>query len=345
MPGSSRLAAPALGFMWLSSLACATEPADPALSPSREAMSSTPGSGASSADESGGPSSVGAGPSSAGPGGSESASPEAAPGGSSSDSADGALAGNGAAAASAPTDSKLEAAAPPASMNGATVFSAGARPRVMIVGDSISAGPGCYKGFLVENLAASGYSDFEFVGQYSDDCGAGVRHSAVSCSTAQQYTQASFSLPDCFPGTTFPGLSALAATHQPDLMLLQLGVNDVWGGRAIEAILNDYDELVLQARAQNPSIVLVVAQIQQIRPSCDPADDSVFGRARALVEAVPAWAESVSTEQSPVFVADLWTNSDWSMAETLDCVHPNDVGAERMGLNWFNALRGILSPD
>jgi hypothetical protein len=23
-------------------------------------------------------------------------------------------------------------------------------------------------------------------------------------------------------------------------------------------------------------------------------------------------------------------------------VHPNDVGAERMGRNWYNALKGIL---
>jgi uncharacterized ferritin-like protein (DUF455 family) len=63
------------------------------------------------------------------------------------------------------------------------------------------------------------------------------------------------------------------------------------------------------------------------------------------VEAVPAWAEGLSTEQSPVLVADLWTNSDWSTTETLDCVHPNDVGAQRMGLNWYNALDDILSPD
>ena len=66
------------------------------------------------------------------------------------------------------------------------------KPRIMIVGDSISAGPGCYKKYLLQNLTSNGYSKFEFVGQYDDDCGGGVKHSAVSCSTAEQYTQATF---------------------------------------------------------------------------------------------------------------------------------------------------------
>jgi hypothetical protein len=88
---------------------------------------------------------------------------------------------------------------------------------------------------------------------------------------------------------------------------------------------------------------MVVAQIQKIRPSCG-SDDSMQKRAEELVKAVPAFAQQLSTAQSPVFVADLWTNSDWSMAETSDCVHPNDAGAQRMGMNWFNALKTILPP-
>jgi lysophospholipase L1-like esterase len=68
--------------------------------------------------------------------------------------------------------------------------------------------------------------------------------------------------------------------------------------------------------------------------------DAVFARAQQLIDAIPAWAQGQSQAQSPVFVADLWTNSD--TAQTLDGVHPDDAGAQRMGLNWFNALKGIL---
>jgi hypothetical protein len=214
------------------------------------------------------------------------------------------------------------------------------KPRIMIVGDSISAGPGCYKKYLLQNLTANGYSSFEFVGEYTDDCGGGVKHSAVSCSTADQYTMPTFTLPNCFAGKTFPGLATLVATHKPDLLMIQLGVNDVWNGRPTSAILAAYATLLEQARAQNPNVVIVVAQIQKIRPDCTNA--AVTTAAQALVDAVPAWAAAQKTANSPVFVADLWTNSDWAQAETNDCVHPNDIGAQKMGLNWYNALSGIL---
>jgi hypothetical protein len=228
---------------------------------------------------------------------------------------------------------------------GPWAFPAGVtKPKIMIVGDSISAGPGCYKKFLLKALTDNKYTSFEFIGEYTDDCGGGVRHSAVSCSTAEQYTQAMFTMPNCQQGKSFPGMSTLVTTHKPDLIMLQLGVNDVWSSKPTATILANYAKLIEQARAQNPKVVLVVAQIQKIRPDCG-TDDSVQKRAEELVKAVPAWAAQQSKTESPVFVADLWTNSDWSMAETLDCVHPNDVGAERMGNNWYAALKGILKPD
>jgi lysophospholipase L1-like esterase len=133
-------------------------------------------------------------------------------------------------------------------------------------------------------------------------------------------------------------------THKPDLVMLQLGVNDVWGGKTTENILGNYAKLIEQARAQNPKVVLAVARIQKIKPDCG-SDETVYKRAEALVTAVPAWAQTQTQAESPVFVADLWTNSDWSKAETNDCVHPNDIGAERMGKNWYETLKTILKPD
>ncbi len=122
----------------------------------------------------------------------------------------------------------------------------------MIVGDSIAAGPGCFKKYLVQDLTANHYSKYEFVGEYTDDCGGGVRHSAVGCSTAEQYARASFTMPNCAQGKSFPGMSTLVATHKPDLIMLQLGVNDVWQGRTVDAILGSYTELVRQARSRTP---------------------------------------------------------------------------------------------
>lgn len=210
----------------------------------------------------------------------------------------------------------------------------------MIVGDSISAGPGCYKKYLVQNLTQNGITNYEFVGEYTDDCGGGVRHSAVSCTTSASFTQETFSVPNCFAGETFPGMSTLVATHNPDLIMIQLGVNDVWSGSApIQPILNNYTTLVEQARAHNPNVVVMVAQIHKIiTDNC--SNTASTANAEQLVMAIPDWAASVSTAESPVLVADLWTNSD--PEEASDCVHPNDAGARRMGENWYAALAPIL---
>lgn len=232
-------------------------------------------------------------------------------------------------------------ASPPASsaVTGSVFPPSVTKPRIMIVGDSIAAGPGCFKKYLLKNLVDNQLTNYEFVGEYSDDCGGGVRHSAVSCSTSAQYTQPTFTIPNC-NANTYPGLATLVQTHHPDLILLQLGVNDVWSGSApIEPILANYETLVQQARAQNPNIVVMVAQIHKIiTDKCQ--NTASTGNAEKLVMAVPGWAKKVSTAQSPVLVADLWTNSDPHEAD--DCVHPNEAGAQRMGLNWYNALKGIL---
>ena len=213
-------------------------------------------------------------------------------------------------------------------------------PRIMIVGDSISAGPGCYKKYLRENLNQHGISNFEFVGSYSDDCGGGVRHSAVSCSTSADFLKDEFSLPNCFGDKKFSGIDRLMQDNKPDMVMMQLGVNDVWGGATpVDYVLGNYEKLVNKIRRHNPEAVIVVAQIQKIiTDNC--TNTKAYDNTEQLVQAVPAWASSQSTPQSPVLVADLWTNSD--PKEAADCVHPDEAGAERMGLNWYNALKDIL---
>lgn len=210
----------------------------------------------------------------------------------------------------------------------------------MIIGDSISAGPGCYKKYLDQNLADAGITSYQFVGEYDDDCGGGVRHSAVSCTTTWNFLESSFSVSNCFGEQVFKGVSELMPAHNPDMVMMQLGVNDVWGGSTpVQTVLNNYSALIEQMRNHNPQIVVVVAQIHKIiTDNC--TNQNAYQNAENLVNAVPAWAETVTTADSPVFVADLWTNSDAN--DATDCVHPNDVGAQKMGENWFQAIKDLL---
>lgn len=212
--------------------------------------------------------------------------------------------------------------------------------KIMIVGDSISAGPGCYKKALKNHLINNGINRFEFVGSYSDDCGGDVYHSAVSCSTSANYLDWEFRLPNCHGDKAFAGVTKLMREHTPDMVMMQLGVNDVWGGStSVEYVLKNYNKLVEKMRAENPYVVIVVAQIHKIITD-DCVNFGGYRNAEMLVQAVPGWAKSVSTPQSPVYVADLWSNSDPHDAD--DCVHPNNTGAEKMALNWYNAIEGIL---
>jgi GDSL-like Lipase/Acylhydrolase family len=306
-----------------------------------------PTGGAGGSGGSGVPAGTAGGPTAGAPSGGSASGGSASGGSASGGSASGGSASGGSASGGSASGGSASggSASGGSASGGSGPFPEGVtKPRLMIVGDSISAGPGCYKKYLQQSLTESRYTRLEFVGQYTDDCGGGVRHSAVSCSTAEQYTQATFTMPNCSQGKSFPGLATLMTAHRPDLLMLQLGVNDVWNGRPTAEILGSYRQLVEQARAQNPRIVLAIAQIQKIRPDCS-SDDTVQKRAEALVMAVPAWAAQLSSAQSPIFVADLWTNSDFSKAETEDCVHPNDVGARRMASNWLATLKLILKPD
>ncbi len=217
------------------------------------------------------------------------------------------------------------------------------RPKILIIGDSISAGPGCYKKYLDQKLKDSGVTNYEFVGEYTDDCGGDVLHGAVSCTSTADYVQASFNLnrAGCPAGDRL-GMGPMTEKFRPDLILMQLGVNDVWGGgQNIETILRNYETLIEQARAHNPNVVIAVAQIHKIKTVGGCSEPKTPDpTAQALVDAVPVWAKKVNNATSPVLVADLWTNS--LVTESDDCVHPNEAGAARMAANWYDALEPIL---
>ena len=62
---------------------------------------------------------------------------------------------------------------------------------------------------------------------------------------------------------------------------------------------------------------------------------------QALNAAIPAWAASESTAQSPVIVVDQWTGFDTD-ADTYDGVHPNASGDAKIAQNWLEALIPLL---
>jgi lysophospholipase L1-like esterase len=67
--------------------------------------------------------------------------------------------------------------------------------------------------------------------------------------------------------------------------------------------------------------------------NCPQCGDRVV----ALNKAIPEWAASKDTPDSPIVVVDCWTGFDPSR-DTGDGVHPNNLGNEKLANCWYEPL-------
>jgi lysophospholipase L1-like esterase len=202
--------------------------------------------------------------------------------------------------------------------------------RIMPLGDSITGSPGCWRALLWNKLQSTGFTNIDFVGTLGPQgCsvpydGDNEGHGGILATNMANQNQ----LPPW-----------LAATN-PDIIIMHLGTNDVWSNIAPATILTAFSTLVNQMRANNPNIKILVAQIIPMNPSTCP---ECAQRAIDFNAAIPAWAASKNTAQSPVTVVDQWTGFNTS-TDTGDGVHPNDAGNQKISDKWYPPLSALLSP-
>jgi cellulase/cellobiase CelA1 len=204
--------------------------------------------------------------------------------------------------------------------------------RIMPLGDSITAGPGCWRAKLWNRLQASGYGGIDFVGTQSDGGG---------CNPGYSYDfdhegHGGYSATGIADNNQLPPWLAAA---RPDVVLMHLGTNDMWGGYLTLADkLAAFTKLVGQMRAENPAVKIVVAQIIPMSAAaCNTCPADVV----ALNNAIPGWAAGLDTARSPVAVTDLWTGYD-AVADNVDGVHPNDTGFRKMADAWYSVVARML---
>jgi lysophospholipase L1-like esterase len=209
--------------------------------------------------------------------------------------------------------------------------SAAAPVRIMPLGDSITAGPGCWRALLWDRLQRNGYTNIDFVGtQVGGGCA--VAHDG------DHEGHSGFSATGIADQNQLPGW--LSATN-PNIVLMHLGTNDLWGGTiSTTQILTAYSKLVDQMRANNPTMKIIVAQIIPMEPSnCTGCAQRVV----SLNNAIPGWAAGKTTAQSPITVVDQWTGFN-AATDTFDGVHPVDSGFQKMSDRWYPALTSALGP-
>jgi hypothetical protein len=204
--------------------------------------------------------------------------------------------------------------------------------KIMPLGDSITGTPGCWRSILWNRLQSTGYTNIDFVGTqtgqtcslpFDSDCEGHGGILAVDIANQNQ-------LP--------PWLAAAT----PDIVMMHLGSNDVMNGPKTNAqILAAYGTMVDQMRAGNPNMKILVAQII---PMYSPTSGCsvCYQQVIDLDAAIPAWAASKTTSQSPIIVVDQWTGFN-TATDTSEGLHPNDAGNQKISDKWYPALVAFLN--
>ncbi|MDI1464087.1 cellulose binding domain-containing protein [Catellatospora sp. KI3] len=204
--------------------------------------------------------------------------------------------------------------------------------RIMPLGDSITAGTGCWRAMLWHQLQLAGYTNIDFVGGVSDGGG---------CNPGYSYDfdhegHGGYSATGIADNNQLPPWLTAA---RPDIVLVHLGTNDMWGHYIPTATkLTAFTKLVGQMRANNPNVKILVSQIiPMTAAACStcPADIVEFN------SALPAWAAGLTTAQSPITLVDQWTGFD-AAVDTGDGVHPNNTGYQKMANRFYPALARVL---
>jgi lysophospholipase L1-like esterase len=129
---------------------------------------------------------------------------------------------------------------------------------------------------------------------------------------------------------------SVSARHQPDIVLLWVGVNDIWadGAGGVTQATFRMRDIIEGLRAGVPGVTILLA----LNPP--------YGRENAefvepLNEAVAGVAAELDSPQSAIILVDLYTGYNFE-SMTWDNVHQNRAGEEWVADKWFEVLAGIL---
>ncbi len=134
-------------------------------------------------------------------------------------------------------------------------------------------------------------------------------------------------------------ISAWLGGFTADVVLLHIGTNDLdrgpgrgeLVGDTINETLTEIDGIIQKLRAQNSTIVVILAKIIPMRHY----DTAIFN------DEIDAFVSARTTVFSPIVVVDQYTGFD-AIADTYDNYHPNAGGETKMADKWFQALLPFL---
>ena len=88
-------------------------------------------------------------------------------------------------------------------------------------------------------------------------------------------------------------------------------------------------------------MLLTREQVAQIIPMTPSDCKACAQRVVTLNKAIPAWAASKNTTDSPIVVVDCFAGFD-TAKDTGDGVHPNTSGNQKLANSWYGPLVGAI---
>jgi lysophospholipase L1-like esterase len=211
------------------------------------------------------------------------------------------------------------------------VLADSAAPRIMPLGDSITRGwygstyRWGYRKPLYDMLKNDGY-DFDFVGSAADGNFPDPNHEGHDGWHADQILSY---------------VGGWLTTHQPDVVLLHIGTNDVTGGdqnvNEVNGILNVIDSY---ETGNNKQVTVILALIINRRIDSPAAKRAATTQFNVDVNNM---ATSRIANGDDIIVVDMESALDYNISvDMADEVHPNDNGYGKMAAVWYNALVGYF---
>lgn len=205
--------------------------------------------------------------------------------------------------------------------------------RILLLGDSVtqgSSGDWTWRYRLWQHLTRSEV-DFDFVGPRDD-----LWNLRSNTAGGTSYAEPAFDRDHAARWGMWAGIldvpvATLMADHQPDVLVVMLGVNDLlWSDDPASVTVARVRTIVEQARSSNPGVAVVLAEATQ----------SWFGDVPDFNAGLGDLVDELTTPASPVVLAGV--AGDYSASEdTWDGSHPNARGEVRIAAGVADALAGI----
>lgn len=213
------------------------------------------------------------------------------------------------------------------------VFSNTHLTRVMALGDSITQESGgetnhttTWRNLLQQMLNGAGKTDYDFVGSQT----------APWEGTFSQYgyDQDNEGHAGFRADQIASQITGWASANVPDIVLLQVGINDLFQGRSASDTAASIGQIIDNLRSVNPNVKIGLAEIT---PSTNADVTDLNNRIATL-------ASQKNSGSSPVTLVNQTSGFNPAAgSNTFDGLHPNDSGDQLVASKWYAYLSGVLS--